>query len=230
MSLDRPRLTRRPVDQSGDQPASSPDGPPSAERLTGSTRRQDSIPPASRHPFGSSRTRHIVAGEFHVDSTPDLVISTTLGSCIAVCLFDERRSIGGMNHFMLPEAPEGVISPSARYGSVSMEHLINRILSGGSARRDLRAKVFGGANLGGWSSAIGDRNVRFVMTYLADEGIPTIAWDVGGVIARAVRFQPSTGRSLLRSIASDTAGILRREQEFQARIRSRPVEGDIELF
>src|SRR5580765_3995395 len=47
----------------------------------------------------------------------DILIMTTLGSCIAACLWDREAKIGGMNHFMLPEGDAG----SGRYGSFAME-------------------------------------------------------------------------------------------------------------
>ena len=44
----------------------------------------------------------MLPGEYYVD-TEDLLVMTTLGSCIAACLWDRQARIGGMNHFMLPE-------------------------------------------------------------------------------------------------------------------------------
>ncbi|CAG0911973.1 unnamed protein product, partial [Cyprideis torosa] len=86
-------------------------------------------------------------GEYYV-SARDEPISTTLGSCIAVCVRDVRRGFGGMNHFMLPVSVSGSdqgnsVSGSARYGNFAMEHLINTLLSHGSYRSDLEFKVFG---------------------------------------------------------------------------------------
>ena len=51
----------------------------------------------------------VLPGEFFV-SDEDMLIVTTLGSCIAACLWDRERRIGGMNHFMLPE---GTTAPGA---------------------------------------------------------------------------------------------------------------------
>ena len=44
----------------------------------------------------------ILPGEYFVHNE-DLLIMTTLGSCIAACLWDRNAHVGGMNHFMLPE-------------------------------------------------------------------------------------------------------------------------------
>ncbi|AWK88946.1 chemotaxis protein [Azospirillum thermophilum] len=177
---------------------------------------------------------NIVVGGCVVSDDPNIIITTTLGSCVAACIFDPDAGIGGMNHFLLPDAGLDTLSLSSRYGSAAMEQLINRMLSVTGRRDRLRAKVFGGAsvNLGTIrGAAIGQRNVEFVMEYLATEGIPTISWDVGGTLPRSVRFYPTTGRSQRRLIGEDRLrDIARSEETFMDRLRSSDIEGDVELF
>ena len=84
----------------------------------------------------------ILPGEYFV-SEEGIVIMTVLGSCIAACIWDSQRRIGGMNHFMLPDNGGGA-SDSGRYGSFAMELLINEMLKMGASRMTLEAKVFGG--------------------------------------------------------------------------------------
>src|SRR5262245_23557968 len=76
--------------------------------------------------FGNAAVK-VLPGEFFV-SDDDIVIATTLGSCIAACLWDRERRIGGMNHFMLPDGDSG------RYGSYAMELLINQLMKRGASR------------------------------------------------------------------------------------------------
>ena len=51
------------------------------------------------------------------------VISTVLGSCVSVCLYDRKRSAGGMNHFQLPSIGKSE-DATARYGNVATLALI----------------------------------------------------------------------------------------------------------
>jgi chemotaxis protein CheD len=89
----------------------------------------------------------ILPGE-HFVHDGDLLLTTTLGSCIAACLWDRRARLGGMNHFMLPEGCEdGSASASGRYGSYAMELLINEMLKRGASRSSMEAKVFGGGQV-----------------------------------------------------------------------------------
>ena len=78
------------------------------------------------------RTSYIVQGEFRVSRDPSEVLSTVLGSCVAVCLWDPTAKVGGMNHFLLPAAPGQGDAKMLRYGAHAMEVLINEVLKLGS--------------------------------------------------------------------------------------------------
>ncbi len=177
---------------------------------------------------------NIVVGGCVVADNPNVIITTTLGSCVAACVYDPVAAIGGMNHFLLPDAGLDTTSLSSRYGSAAMEQLINRLLTVTGRRDRLRAKVFGGANVNVATlrnSNIGQRNVEFVMEYLATEGIPTVSWDVGGSSPRAIRFFPTSGRTQRRLIGDETLrDIARSESSFIERLRTTQIEGDVELF
>ena len=84
---------------------------------------------------------NIVQGEYYMSGDPNLVITTLLGSCIAVCLYDPLAQIGGMNHFLLPGEAEAVQRQgSHRYGVHLMELLINSMLKAGASRNRLAGK------------------------------------------------------------------------------------------
>ncbi|WDE14532.1 chemoreceptor glutamine deamidase CheD [Thalassomonas haliotis] len=182
----------------------------------------------------------ILPGEFYM-TTENTAIATTLGSCIAACIWDTRTGIGGMNHFMLPHTQKEVaevnwgrrnrISDATRYGNYAMEHLINKILSHGGRRRNFRAKVFGGAKVLTRMSDVGQSNIDFVLGYLKDENICIDNADLGDCYPRKVFFEPGTGKALIKrldNLRNDT--IVRRERDYQDKIDHQTVDGDIELF
>ncbi|MEI6557034.1 MAG: chemotaxis protein [Rhodospirillaceae bacterium] len=178
-----------------------------------------------------ARVISVVVGDCVVSGESDVVITTTLGSCVATCLYDPEAGLGGMNHFLLADSADDRLSASARYGSAAMEQLINRMLSRTGRRDRLRAKIFGGGAINGFNSTIGHNNVEFVMSYLAFEGIPTISWDVGGTQARVVRFFPVGGRSQRRLLGSaGTSDVMQSEASFAEKLRTTRIEGEIELF
>lgn len=142
---------------------------------------------------------HICQGEQAVGNRPELVVTTILGSCISICLWDPVAGVGGMNHLLLPELRSQGNALTA--GAVDMDLLINRMMPFGAERPRLRAKLFGGASMLSGRTDIGARNVEFGRVYLGNEGIPCDAENTGGNRARRVRFWPATGKAQLRFVA-----------------------------
>ncbi len=122
-------------------------------------------------------------------------ISTVLGSCVAVCLWDHVACRGGMNHIILPLwNGEGLATP--KYGNIAMERLLGKVLSIGCRRECLVAKVFGGANVSGTGLElymIGDRNITLAFEMLEEFKIPVVANDVGGRVGRKIIMNSKTG-------------------------------------
>jgi chemotaxis protein CheD len=167
-----------------------------------------------------------------VDAPGQPVLATTLGSCVAACLYDEgpRRGegIGGMNHFLLPAGGEG---ESARYGVHAMELLINAMLGLGAQRSRLRAKIFGGgAVLAAVTSIdVGRQNASFVKQFLLTEGIPVLAEDLLGPHPRKLLFFPATGEARVKRLPLQS-GLDLAERERRYRMAAQAPQPDVELF
>lgn len=135
-----------------------------------------------------------------------VVISTVLGSCVAVCLYDPLKQIGGMNHILMPGNPDMKhFDSAARYGVNAMEQLINRIMAIGGCRFHLIAKIFGGAHLFPTISeenGIGQKNADFVLDFLKMENIRIVSSDLGGHASRKILFHTDTGDVYVKRISS----------------------------
>lgn len=136
---------------------------------------------------------NVIQGEFRISNKPGDILSTVLGSCVAVCLTDPVAHVGGMNHFLLPQRA-GKAGENVRYGAYSMELLINDLLKHGARKERLVAKLFGGANMIRQLRDIGGSNVAFAKEFLANEAIPLASSSTGGNAARRIRFWPADGR------------------------------------
>ncbi len=171
----------------------------------------------------------VLPGEYFVHDE-DMLITTTLGSCIAACIWDRERRIGGMNHFMLPEGA----GESGRYGSYAMEMLINALLKRGATRQTLEAKIFGGgAVVGGMSSInVGERNTRFVIDYLQTERIPIVSRDVLEIYPRKVCFLPASGKAMVKRLAATHADAFVAQDRAAARqpVPAASGAGSVDLF
>ena len=177
---------------------------PRTERLTRLKSRTPRPGEASFFYFDAhfkSEAVKILPGEYFVYHE-DLLIMTTLGSCIAVCLWDRQAKVGGMNHFMLPDSG-GNGQDSGRYGSYAMELLINELMKLGASRMTMEAKVFGGgAVISGMNTInVGERNTTFVMDYLKTERIPVVSKDVLDIYPRKVCFLPHSGKAMVKRLA-----------------------------
>ena len=151
------------------------------------------------------KTRHVNQGEFVVENDENIVLSTTLGSCVATCLYDEEARVGGMNHFLLPSI-EHVGDEDTLLGVNLMELLINNLLHLGASKKRLKAKLFGGGRVIDHRARIGEKNAAFARNFIADEGIPCVSESLEGNAGRKIRFWPTTGRAqqiILKSIHED---------------------------
>ena len=143
----------------------------------------------------SSDRRFIHAGDIHV-ADEEIEIVTVLGSCIAVCLYDTLRKIGGMNHYLLPLWRDHDLK-TPRYGDIAIEQLIENMLSQGASLSTIEAKIFGGAQMHEVTQEhmmVGKKNIMIATAVLEKYNIPIVAQDVGGINGRRIAMQSQTGK------------------------------------
>lgn len=161
----------------------------------------------------------IYPGELYITKKSEL-ITTILGSCISIVLFDEQNSIGGINHYMLPAAPpeskKNSGLPITRFGEYAIKTLIQEMINQGASLKNLKAKIFGGSNVLNFSSKkderkkdvqkkdalIGEENINFARKFLKKIGIPIVSEDVGGVSSRKIFFDTTNYKVFLKRINS----------------------------
>ncbi len=133
------------------------------------------------------------------------LVTYALGSCIAVTIWDPLVRVGGLLHFMLPEAgpgreQEGASQPY-RYADTGTPLLFRAAYRLGADKRRMVVRLAGGAavvNDGGLFN-IGKRNLAAVRRILWQAGVMVEAEDVGGSISRTVRMDIATGRQWIRT-------------------------------
>lgn len=147
---------------------------------------------------------YLYPGALFVHKLPH-VVSTVLGSCVAVCLWDQFLNIGGINHFQLPLwNGNGLASP--KFGNIAIPKLIEKMIYLGSIKQNLKAKVFGGANvLVGSNGAIsvGTKNILIAKDVLSEENVSIISSNLGGNRGRKLKFNTQTGVVLMKLLQND---------------------------
>jgi chemotaxis receptor (MCP) glutamine deamidase CheD len=179
-------------------------------------------------PSLNEMTIHI--GGVHASAEP-VIIRTLLGSCIAVCLWDRGRGIGGMNHFLLPSG-DSLAGDPGRFGVHAMDRLIGAMMKLGADRRQLVAKVFGGAHvldIAESDTGVPQRNIAFIRDFLEHDRIPIAAEDVGGHQPRDVRFYTASNRVRVRRVGAVRAQTRLVRAEQRATVAA-PGFGSVELW
>ena len=160
-------------------------------------------PTDSPPPSDDTRPRvYLHAGQVFVSREP-CEVSTVLGSCVGVLLVDSVLRFGGACHYLLPFEGAGAVA-TPRFGSVAIATLVARMLALGSQKRDLRAKLFGGASMLHGDRpdgpSLGAKNVEVARERLEEEGIPIVAEDVGGYTGRKLVFLTDQGHVWVRTL------------------------------
>lgn len=157
--------------------------------------------------------KHLMTGECFIGDSPTLV-STVLGSCLAVTMYSPLRNIGAVCHAFLPTLPDHV-SPrmlqyeACKFVDASIEFMIEQMHKLRCPPQTLEVKVFGGAN--GISNAklresaqisVGEKNILTAHVILEEFGLNIIAEDVGGFRGRKLLFLTHTGGVWIKRLNS----------------------------
>jgi chemotaxis protein CheD len=157
---------------------------------------------ASSAPVRECDRVYLLPGQLYASAEP-CQIRTILGSCVSICLWDQRQRAGGMNHFLLPASREGQPA-SLRFANAATNELIGKLLRLGCHRRDLQAKIFGGSsmfqNQTQYPSSLGARNVAAALDLLKDASIPVTVRETGGTQGRKIVFNTDDGMAWSRRI------------------------------
>lgn len=119
------------------------------------------------------------------------VLSTLLGSCVAILLTDPRRTIGVMCHIVHSKPPLSHDKASTSYGSVAISAMDRLLLARGVSPQLCHAYVYGGGNMFPGlitQSHVGDANALWTLTTLRERGVRVIGQDLGGRVYRRVRW------------------------------------------
>ena len=125
----------------------------------------------------------------------DTIITTVLGSCISVSLWDKKNHFGGMNHYIFPEDLKN--ESSSKYGDVACTYLLKVMKDYGAKKENLVAHIVGGSSNTALGSDIGIKNALMAKKILKKQSIYISTWDVGGELGRKMIFNTSSGEILI---------------------------------
>jgi chemotaxis protein CheD len=151
-------------------------------------------------------------GDCYLGVQPTLV-TTVLGSCVAVTMCAPQRSIGAICHAFLPDSTEfnvrGKDPQICRFVDTAVESMLASLMRLKVSPDDLEVKVFGGAS-GIINSNrcnlydIGGRNLQAVQERLASFGIRVKRSATGGCQGRKLLFLTHTGDAWVKMLHKST--------------------------
>lgn len=151
--------------------------------------------------------------DMNIVTSPNIIRTSGLGSCVGVIIYDPFRELGGLAHIMLPDSSlsrdGGGPLNIAKYADTAVKELVMRLLSSGAKRPCLKAKIAGGAQMfafrnGNEMMRIGPRNVEAVKKQLSELQIALVAEDTGGNSGRTIEFDPKSGVLSIRTVNKGT--------------------------
>lgn len=133
----------------------------------------------------------------------DVIATFSLGSCIAVAVYDPAVHVGGMLHYQLPDSgidPDRAKVRPFMYADTGMRLLINKLLSMGAVKSRMVVKIAGGATMetGPKGFNIGKRNHLSIRKILWGYGLMVESEDVGGHSPRNMYLDIHDGRVTVR--------------------------------
>ncbi|MBN1145346.1 MAG: chemotaxis protein CheD [Bacteroidales bacterium] len=144
--------------------------------------------------FIGNEFTYLLPGELIVSVEP-LKISTVLGSCVAVCMYDRDRNVAGMNHYMLPFNKSN--DPNQfKFGDTSLSYMLSQMMKLGAQKNKIISRVYGGGSMftnTGPSFNIGKQNIDIALKFLKENEIIINAIETGGKTGRKVIFDTSAG-------------------------------------
>ncbi len=135
------------------------------------------------------------AGQYYV-TRQGMRLETLVGSCVAVCLYNYKSGMAGMNHYLLCRKGGGDEINAGRFGDSSTELIIRKMLAADDKVNHIKGFVYGGAAVlsGKGKRDVGRENAEIAEEILGKYRIRIAERQIGGSRGRRILFDTSTGQ------------------------------------
>jgi chemotaxis protein CheD len=141
--------------------------------------------------------------DYAIAHAPQILTTTGIGSCVAVCLYERQRRMGALLHIMLPRSEGDKMNP-LRFADTALSFVLVELQRRDISPDRLTAKLIGGAQMFKAfqdTHTIGERNVAEITHTLQALSVTIEAQEVGGYAGRSLEFDVSTGLVTIYTIA-----------------------------
>jgi chemotaxis protein CheD len=147
-------------------------------------------------------------GEMVFSAEPTLV-TTLLGSCVAVTMFSPRQRFGAICHALLPSCRKERLcshghAEAGKYVECAVRFMLDELKARGMVRSEIDVKLFGGSDMfetvDGRRLSVGSQNIQMALRMLEGESVRLITQDIGGARGRKIVFHTHTGDVFLKRL------------------------------
>jgi chemotaxis protein CheD len=148
------------------------------------------------------RSKHLNTGDACIGSDADVLTTGGVGSCVVLCLWDEKMRIGGMAHMLLGSSKDlctrDGLPTLGCAPDIALHFLLRSLLAKGTRKENLIIRLVGGGNMfGGLQMGphgdIGFNIVQKTTEVIEAAGLRVASQRVGGFFGRSVQFDIKTG-------------------------------------
>jgi chemotaxis protein CheD len=137
---------------------------------------------------------------------PGVLITLGLGSCVGIALYDRVSKVIGLAHVMLPSSLQIKNNDNnAKFADTAIVQLLDEMIKLGASRRNIVAKLAGGAQMFAFNSSldimkVGERNTIAAKKKLRELNISIISEDIGGNYGRTIELFSTDGRLVIKTL------------------------------
>ena len=148
---------------------------------------------------------YLKPGDIYIAEAPTAV-STVLGSCVSVTLFNRRLGIGAICHALFPETNGDVNGDGFKYVDYALSKIIEKFDSMGIKLSEIETKLFGGSDIVEMNgedrlrATVGKQNIDAAFNLIENSKLRLISSDVGGLEGRKIVFYTHTGEVFLKRL------------------------------
>jgi len=188
-------------------------------------RRKIDDPTAYFDSLVDARPMEIPIGRSRCSNMKDVMLVTTVGTGIAICMHEPSIVAGGLGRLLLPETfidnfptLPGDLDDIHASCEALMSTMIVKMSQLGAKPSKIRVKLFGGGEISGEGDDAGRKTYIFVKEFLTRQGMQIISEDIGQKMGRRIQFIPVSGKGMRR--------LLKRKSDLEELSQ---VEGDYNL-
>lgn len=144
-------------------------------------------------------------------ATDEVLLAPSLGSCVAVSLFDPGMLAGGILIFMLPKMTD-VNFPGAdrftyMFGDTGVPAFLKAAENFGMERNRLQVALAGGGQMAGQSESfnVGLRNCRIAKELIRESGLTIQHEQLGGMYNRSMQLEMAKGAVCITTIGQEVS-------------------------